>query len=91
MSLRSALVSLGGSISRKITLTEGFNFIFIFILGPETNATWKHAIAKQSVNVVTGGRISLTVRSIATMYKPVDPNNNSDVYEEEEQELIDTI
>jgi len=43
----------------------------LFILGPKTNAEWKHSIVKCSTSVVSNTRISVTMRSIATR---LDPN-----------------
>lgn len=42
----------------------------LFVLGPETNESWKHAIPKRSPNVVPEMRISLTFRNISTTYNP---------------------
>ncbi len=41
----------------------------LFQLGPKTNSEWKHSIVKKSG--VQGVRISVTLRSIATLHHPL--------------------
>ncbi|KAL6069474.1 Alpha-ketoglutarate-dependent dioxygenase alkB 2 [Balamuthia mandrillaris] len=59
----------------------------LFCLGPKTNATFKHSIVKRSVAEVPDTRISITLRSIKTMYMPDKEGEKGRIFESESELL----